>query len=226
MLSASVAERPPQTTPPISIGNSGEAREILRRLEKRPSSLAPRTNFDELLEAPAQQVRPNRKARRAGPTIRLGEFRFAPPKPIEKRAVERLQALTLKAAEVAMYLDETWREGLHRQLEFLLDPAEWPEDAPLPEVDSYQSFLRAVILLRPHKRPSLGVSDFGNLVATWDSGDGQIFIEFHPNNAIRWSAAQTVDNRLQVASGKTVTSSLADELAGYLPDRWFASLAR
>lgn len=224
MLSTATLERPRTPPLPPSMGHSGEAQELRERLKLPPSILARPTTFDHILHAPPPPVRANRKVRRSRPQIKLGVSRFSPPKSIARRASECLMGLRLRTSQVAMYLDSDWLEGLDRQLAFMLDASEWPLEAALPTVNSYGSFLNLIVNLRPLKRPSLGVSDAGNIVCTWDADGAYLFVEFYPNNFIRWSAAQRIYDSLETISGQTISARLLANITGFSPSRWFANV--
>jgi hypothetical protein len=198
-------------------------------LAKAWTDLGERTRAtpDELLRyqlAEVVQTGPiNRKQRRARKLNFSAALDIGRPKSLEERAYDRLSEFKILTSRVAMHLDDAWRTGLFGQLDFLLKTETWPEDVALPSTESYSTFLKFLIYLRPHKRPSFGVGGNENLVATWRDGDARLFVDFQHGDDIRWAATQTVAGRQESTAGQSSITRLMPHLGAFQPERWFAA---
>jgi hypothetical protein len=134
-------------------------------------------------------------------------------------ALSRVKRLT---AMVAMHLDAAWRKSLFSQLDGLHDPTEWElDDEPIREA-SFATFLKAIVEIKPERRPGLGLSKAGHLVAAWTTGRERLTIEFLPNDQVRWVLSRYYDDEEPVRiAGQMAVSRLVDQLAPYEPARWF-----
>lgn len=133
------------------------------------------------------------------------------------------QLINLKTATagVAMHLDTAWRAGLFKQLDQLLDPEEWDSSDELPSQKSFMTFLRLVTYLQIPKRPSLGVTSKGNLLAAWVKNGDRLVMEFQPDDHVRWSVARQQDGERETAAGCTMVRRLEPVLRPYEPGFWF-----
>lgn len=143
------------------------------------------------------------------------------PKSIEEKLYDRLAAFKIKTALVAMHLDHDWRSRLFRQLDNLLAPDAWEEDDPPPSLASFTTFLRMLVLLRPGRRPGLGATADGNLIAAWTVGEDRLTIECLPDDQTRWNLAVTIDCERERAVAITPIQRLKSVLSPYGPGRWF-----
>lgn len=126
-------------------------------------------------------------------------------------------------SQVAMHLDPDLRDRLFRQLDSLHDPEEWEDGSrPLGQA-SFATFLKAILTIDPERRPSLGVSHAGYLVATWTTGADRLTIEFLPNDHVRWvlSRHYAADDTARFVGDSRVTR-LVDGLAPHHPEHWFS----
>lgn len=165
---------------------------------------------------------PNRRARRSRKPWMGSKIDFAPAKPLEVRIFNRLMAFKILTSRVAMHLDGKWKDGLFRQLDFLLDVEEWDSDFALPSEASFETFLRVVTYLRPFERPSLGASEAGTLVASWKSGDLDLFMDFLPGSFVRWVASRDANEGREALTGNTLVESIIPSLTAFGPSAWFA----
>jgi len=226
-LPATVRSR---ATPALSSRQTGEgsaarSAEAARASELFSSALPPLPTISNpkiaLTQSPAASTL-NRKTRRARSTPKVQLVQFAAPKSLEERVFDRLTQLKIRTAQVAMHLDKEWRHALYRQLDFLMEADAWPADMPLPTEESFGTFLKFIIHLRPKARPSLGVEDDGSLVGNWTDSEGQLFVIFQGGEDIRWSALQTIAERIEVISGRTTIDRLIVNASAYNPARWFS----
>lgn len=141
---------------------------------------------------------------------------------LERRLFETLVEFKVRTSHVAMHLDHEWRARLFRQLDSLLDPAEWdPDDMP-PTVDSFRTFLKMILSRRIEVRPGIGASVDGHLIAAWTNGDAKLTVECLPDDQIRWSIARTVEEKRERAAGIGLLKRLWAVLQPFDPKVWFS----
>jgi hypothetical protein len=142
-------------------------------------------------------------------------------KELPERAYDALAAAKILTAQVAMHFDRASRDKLFQQLDSLHDISEWEEgDEPVRQA-SFATFLKAILSLRPQRRPGLGLSHDGNLVAAWTSGRDRLTIEFLQNDRVRWVLARYLDDEPDRYAGQTPVTRLAEGLKPYQPEHWF-----
>jgi hypothetical protein len=140
---------------------------------------------------------------------------------VEERLFDALSRVKRLTAMVAMHLDAAWRQNLFSQLDGLHDPAEWElDDEPVKE-SSFATFLKAIVEIRPERRPGLGLSQAGHLIAAWTTGRDRLTIEFLPNDQVRWVLSRYYDDEPVRIAGQMAVSRLVEQLAPYEPARWF-----
>lgn len=143
--------------------------------------------------------------------------------PLEERLFDATASVKILTAQVAMHLEREWRDRLFSQLDSLHDPAEWePDDQPIQQA-SFATFLKAIVQIKPQRRPGLGLSHGGHLIAAWTTGRDRLTIEFLPNNRVRWVITRYRDNESEHFAGQTAVSHLTEGLAPYKPERWFSA---
>jgi hypothetical protein len=140
---------------------------------------------------------------------------------IEDQLRIKLAAVKRVLTAVSMYFDASWRHELIQKLERFHDPEDWEEDREFPSERSFATFLRTIIYLHPTKRPGIGLSAYGNFLASWRRGDDRIVIEFLPNDELKWVLSQTVDGERESGAGINQIYRLPDLIAGYEPERFF-----
>ena len=103
----------------------------------------------------------------------------------------------IAASRVSMYLREGWRDKLFYQLDKLLAPEEWdPEDKPL-HAQSFDTFLKAICDVNPTKRPGLGLSYAGHLIAAWRNDlnpNDRVSLEFMPDGKVKLIGSRFVQD--------------------------------
>jgi hypothetical protein len=141
--------------------------------------------------------------------------------PLEERLFDALAGAKILTSQVAMHLDGEWRAKLFHQLDSLLDLAEWePSDQPLQQ-SSYATFLKAILNINAERRPGLGVSNTGHLIAAWTTGADRLTIEFLPSDRVRWVLSRRYDGDIERFAGETRVGRLAEGLQHYHPEHWF-----
>jgi hypothetical protein len=140
--------------------------------------------------------------------------------PIQERLFDALAAAKVLTSRVAMHLTLEWRDKLFRQLDSLHDPAEW-EDGDIPvQQASFMTFLKAMLTINPQRRPGLGLSHGGNLIAAWTTGKDRLTIEFMPRDRIRWIISLHYDDGPVRYAGDAPVGRLIEGLARHNPEHW------
>lgn len=141
---------------------------------------------------------------------------------IEERLFDAAAAAKILTSQVAMHLESEWRQKLFRQLDSLHDPEEWESgDLPLQQ-SSFATFLKAICQIKPKKRPGLGLSGGGHLIAAWATKRDRLTIEFLPSDGVRWVLSRHHDDEVERFAGQTKVARLLEGLAPYQPEFWFS----
>jgi hypothetical protein len=183
--------------------------------------------------APSQAVGPVSKlineqienVTRRSPTF-SGPARPPQPVTLDEQLFDALAKFKIRTSQVAMHLDRDWRSKLFGQLDSLLDAQDWEQLDRPPSIESFATFLRMLIFLRPDRRPGLGATSKGELIATWTVGSDRLTIECLPYDLVRWTISVSINDDRERAAGITPVSRLPDVLGPYGPDRWFADANR
>jgi len=140
---------------------------------------------------------------------------------LDERLYDARAICKVRTAAVAMHLDPEWRSRFFSQIDSLMDAENWEqEDAPVTEA-SFTTLLRMILLVRPKRRPGLGSTSTGNIIAAWTVGKDRLTIECLPNDKVRWVLSLDSDDHREGAAGHTSLSRLTAVLAPYNPERWF-----
>jgi hypothetical protein len=141
---------------------------------------------------------------------------------LEEQLYNSRATCKIKTAAVAMHLDRDWRTRFFAQIDSLLSADEWDKaDAPIGEA-SFMTLLRMLLLIRAKRRPGLGASSDGHLIAMWTVGNDRLTIECLPADQVRWIVVCDVDGERESAAGQTTLMRLLDVLQPYTPKRWLA----
>jgi hypothetical protein len=140
---------------------------------------------------------------------------------IEDRLADRLLTFKTMISPISRYLEPNWRADLFAALDRLFDVDDWDEDFALPEVASFATFLRLILHLHPTKRPGLGLSARGHILASWSKDRDRIVIECLSKDDLRWVISQSIAGSRESAAGKNRIHRLIDLIEGYEPDRFF-----
>jgi hypothetical protein len=143
--------------------------------------------------------------------------------PLEQLLFDAGAKAKISASLVSMYLREGWRDRLFQQLDNLLDPSEWdPEDKPL-HPKSFETFLKAICDINPSKRPGLGISFSGNLIAAWRdnvNSNDRISMEFMPDGKVKLVGSRLIDEELVLFSALTPVAALKQTLLNLNCSTW------
>ena len=142
--------------------------------------------------------------------------------PLQERLFDALAGVKILTSTVAMHLDQEWRKRLFSQLDSLHEVEEWePGDQPIQQ-SSFATFLKAMLTIKPERRPGLGLSHAGNLIAAWTTGHDHLTIEFLLHDRIRWVLSRHFGNDTERFAGETGVARLTESLANYHPEHWFS----
>lgn len=124
-------------------------------------------------------------------------------------------------AEIAMHLDPGWRSTLLQTIERLLDEDDWDPEFRLPSEQSFSTFLRMIIYLRPTKRPGVGLSPRGHFLAAWTRGTDRLIIESIGGDEVRWVISRVVNGDHETGAGTVLVHRVPDVTAPYDPEPLF-----
>lgn len=141
---------------------------------------------------------------------------------IEERLFDATASVKVLISRVSMYMTKEWRDKLFRQIDSLHDLDEWDADDKPVERSSFESFLKAIIYIKPQRHPGLGLSYEGHLIAAWTAGKDRLTIEFLAKDRVRWVITRDLGGEVERAAGQTVVSRLYDCLTAYNPTHWFS----
>jgi len=142
-------------------------------------------------------------------------------KDLAERLFDAIAAAKMLTAQVAMHLDREWRDKIFQQLDSLHDADEWQADDEPIRQGSFSTFLKAMLALRPNRRPGLGLSHNGQLVAAWTTDRDRLTIEFFPNDRVRWVLVRYIEDEPDRFAADTPVSRLGEGLAPHHPEHWF-----
>jgi hypothetical protein len=193
---------------------------IVVRTARESKGLGPRSPWlDSALSSETMEITQRIQALQNSPspaTVPVSGDRF-----LQERLFDALAAVKIMTSQVAMHMDGEWRGRLFRQLDSLHDPAEWEEGDQPVQQSSFSTFLKAMLSIKPKRRPGLGLSHAGHLIAAWTTGRDRLTIEFLPNDHIRWVLSRHYDGDTERFAGDTRVDRLAEGLASYHPEHWF-----
>jgi hypothetical protein len=137
------------------------------------------------------------------------------------KVFDQLVSLKVSTSSLAMHLDGAWRKGLFGQLDHLLDADDWDFSDTLPTVESFKTFLRLMISLGQVRRPSLGSTATGDIIAAWIIGKDRLTLECLPDDHVRWMVSTTLEGEPTSGAGRTKIHLLESLLSPYNPETWF-----
>jgi hypothetical protein len=142
---------------------------------------------------------------------------------LQIRVFDALAGAKISTSRVAMHLERDFRDRLFLQLDSLHETDQWEEgDEPLNQ-SSFQTFLKAMLTIRPERRPGLGLSQTGNLIGAWTTARDRLTIECLPNDRVSWVLARYSDTDEPARfAGQTSVSELVEGLAPHRPEHWFS----
>jgi len=149
---------------------------------------------------------------------------YAPPLPagdLDGQLRSSRTAFKIAVSQVSMHLGLTWLQKLFGQIDSLLDVEEWDTRDPVPTSATARTFIRMLLVLRIDRKPGLGVSNSGNLIAAWTAGANRLTVECCANDRVRWVLSRDIDGDIERAAGEGKIERLQEILKPYKPEIWF-----
>ena len=152
---------------------------------------------------------------------------FVPGHAVRQKSLDELLFDTLAdfkihTAKVAMHLERGQRDKLFSQFDSLLDAEEWDKDDTPPSLESFKSFLRLLLMIKPSRKPGLGATSDGRIIAAWTSGRDRLTIECLSDDTVRWVLSRTLNGQRERAAGETKLQRVNTVLGPYDPECWFS----
>jgi hypothetical protein len=144
-------------------------------------------------------------------------------KGLEEQLYDALASFKVRTATIAMHIDREWRDRLFKQLDSLLSAEDWQSEDPTPTLASFSTFIRMLLFLKPERRPGLGATNNGHLIAAWTVGNDRLTMECLPNDFVRWHLSAMIDGDREKAAAESPIQRLSAVLAPYTPSRWFSA---
>lgn len=142
-------------------------------------------------------------------------------KSLDEALFDATAAVKVLSSKVAMHLDKDRRNRIFKQIDSLHDINEWDEeDKPIKD-SSFETFLKAILLISPQRHPGLGLSNAGNLIASWGDNQDRLVAEFLPKDLVRFVLSRNIEGETERVSGQTTVERLYDCLIPYQPNHWF-----
>ena len=142
---------------------------------------------------------------------------------LEERLYDARALCKIKTSEVAMHLDNEWRVRFFSQLDNLMDIENWEDDDTPVTLTSFTTLLRMLTSIKPGRRPGLGSSSGGNIIAAWTIESDRLTIECLPGDRVRWVLSRVIDGNRESGAGEVTLTRLQAVLFPYNPDRWFTN---
>ena len=140
---------------------------------------------------------------------------------LQERLFDARAHFKVTLSEVSMHLGRDWVFGLFKQIDNLLDFDEWDEDDPTPQQSSSLTLIRLLLILNSRKRPGIGISNRGTLIAAWTEGKNRLTIECKLNDQISWVLTRVFAEQTERAAGDCAIERVLDVLRPYSPEIWF-----
>ncbi|MBT1066013.1 hypothetical protein KJY73_20735 [Bowmanella sp. Y26] len=108
-------------------------------------------------------------------------------------------------SKVSMHFNKDIRKKIFDCLDFLHDEDDWEEgERPINQA-SFDTFLQWCFMYKPDRLYSFGLSNKGNLIASWMKNDRRdsFILEFLPKKKIRWFLSERFDTDVDNSSGTT-----------------------
>jgi len=140
---------------------------------------------------------------------------------IERALRDSKSSFKVLVSRVSMHLGFEWLQKLFAQIDSLLDIEEWDEKDPIPALETARTFIRLLLILKVKRKPGIGISNAGNLIAAWTTGQNRLTVECLPSDRVRWIVARMNEGEIERAVGEGRIDRLRDLLQPYEPSVWF-----
>ncbi|MER2519632.1 MAG: hypothetical protein ABTQ34_02965 [Bdellovibrionales bacterium] len=145
---------------------------------------------------------------------------------LNERLYEATARIKILIAKLSMHMEQEWRSNLFRQIDFLHTPEDWQEEDAPANTESFANFLKALLDIKPHLLPGLGLTYEGNIIAAWTTGKDRLTLEFLPNGHVQWVMSICAENEAERLGGKVAVSRLRERLSNNDLQRWFVHDSR
>jgi hypothetical protein len=140
---------------------------------------------------------------------------------LEEQLYDAKAFCKIETSKVSMYFPDEWRNGFFLQLDNLMDIDNWEEDEKTVTKESFSTLLRMLTLIKPIRRPGLGTTSAGNIIAAWTNEKDRLTIECLSKDRVRWVLSHIIDDIRESAAGEVQLPRLQTVLTPYNPNRWF-----
>jgi hypothetical protein len=131
-----------------------------------------------------------------------------------------LKILTSRYA--VQHMDTEFRKQLFNQLDWLLNPEDWEAGDNLASFESFKTLIKFILNANPIQAPFLGLSDKGDLLATWVNGKNKLYIESMPQERTKWFIIYTNGEEEEKLSGNAKSiQRLIEQLYPFKQAGWF-----
>lgn len=145
--------------------------------------------------------------------------------PLAKSLAEKLfdvgAASKVSVNQLAMHFGRGWQQKLFLQLDAVLDSDEWDASDQLLTPSSFTTFLHILLLLRGKRRPGIGISSTGDIVAMWTVDANRLTFQCHADDWVTWIVSRVVDDETHTAAGRTTLPFLFAAIGAFNPEQWF-----
>jgi hypothetical protein len=153
----------------------------------------------------------------------LNKFKQNNSLSLEERLYDARALCKIKTSEISMHLDNEWRRRFFSQLDNLMDIENWEDDDAPITVSSFTTLLRMLTAIKPVRRPGLGATSEGNIIAAWTVGSDRLTIQCLPEDRARWVLSRVIDGSRESAAGESGLTRLEAVLSPYNPEIWFTN---
>ena len=170
----------------------------------------------------SHQIRSMLQGARAHPDLEPKNDQ-TPSQAISERLFKARAEAKVLTSSYAMHLRDEWRVELFAKLDALLDADDWHDDNVVLHLDSYRTYLRFTLHVRPTCDPFFGLSDEGHLLGAWIVGKNRLTMEFLPGDEIRWVLVRYIEEERETAAAQIPLVRLQEVLQPFDPDLWWMS---
>lgn len=145
-----------------------------------------------------------------------------PEKTLPEQLFDSVASFKTHTSQVSMHLGREWRNKLFGQLDSLLDAEEWDSRDIAPSLLSYSTLLRALLKIMPERKPGLGATSDGQIIAAWTEGGNRLTLYCLPRDQFLWTVTRYFGEKPEKAGGTTDLGRLMRVLEPYDPKIWFS----
>lgn len=135
-------------------------------------------------------------------------------KSFEERVQDELINLKSLVSRVSVHLPTDFRKLIFQQFDRLYDLEDWTKEDCFIKSGSCSTFLKLICDIQPTKFPSLGISDSGDIMASWRNDRSKLIVYMFEEDRIRWNlfvndqdAIEQFADQQNVKGFKTVLSN-------------------